>query len=145
MTFLSAMSTKVKMEAILLYVGYYISQFTRCIVMTSLDDRLDTESERFWYHTSVWSVIKDWQEDSIRRPYTCTYRQSMYQLHCQSILVEWFHLSLKRDLYPDQRANRSISWAISQLRKMTKELRKEEWGTFYQSNKSQPIILLLIN
>lgn len=117
MTFLSAMSTKVKMEAIVLYVGYYISQFTRCIVMTSLDDRLDTESERFWYHTSVWSVIKDWQEDSIRRPYTCTYRQSMYQLHCQSILVEWFHLSLKRDLYPDQRANRSISWAISQLRK----------------------------
>lgn len=53
MTFLSAMSTKVKMEAIVLYVGYYISQFTRYIVMTSLDDRLDTESERFWYHTSV--------------------------------------------------------------------------------------------
>lgn len=57
MTFLSAMSTKVKMEAIVLYVGYYISQFTRCIVMTSLDDRLDTKSERFWYNVSHICVI----------------------------------------------------------------------------------------
>lgn len=63
---------------------------------TSFDDRLDAEIREILVSHKEMKV-----SDALG-----TYRQSMYQLHCQSILVEWYHLSLKRDLYhdDDQRA-----------------------------------------
>lgn len=66
---------------------------------TSFDDRLDAEiREILVSHICV--ICNQGQEMKVSDALG-TYRQSMYQLHCQSILVEWYHLSLKRDLYPD--------------------------------------------